>query len=125
MKFSVFTKILQQKKSLQVQMRCCSHLSLQALNCLVYVVRYTIKVFGLLTAVEAAEPTDHAAADADRHIWRDIAVSVSYVGILAVQCDFYRRQYHIRLVFLSSLYIFLSFGGGDVAAGDRDLYVFH
>ena len=55
-------------------MRCYSHLSLQALNCLVYVVRYTIKVFGLLTAVEAAEPTDHAAADAYRHIWRDIAV---------------------------------------------------
>ena len=88
-------------------MRCYSHLSLQALNCLVYVVRYTIKVFGLLTAVEAAELTDHAPADADRHIWRDIALSVSYVGILAVQCDLYRRQYHIRLVFLSSLYIFL------------------
>ena len=56
-------------------MRCCSHLSLQALNCLVYVVRYTIKVFGLLTAVVAAELTDHAAADTDRHIRRDIAVS--------------------------------------------------
>ena len=106
-------------------MRCYSHLSLQALNCLVYVVRYTIKEFGLLTAVEAAEPTDHAAADADCHIWRDIAVSVRYIRVLTVQRDLYRRQYHIRLVFLSSLYIFLSFGGGDVAADDCDLYIFH
>ena len=92
---------------------------------LVYAVRYAVEIFGLLAAVEAAELTDHAAADAYRHIWRDIAVSVSYVGILAVQCDLYRRQYHIRLVFLSSLYIFLSFGRGDVAADDCDLYVFH
>ena len=106
-------------------MRCYSHLSLQALNCLVYVVRYTIEVFGLLTAVEAAEPTDHAAADADRHIWRDIAVSVRYICVLAVKCDLYRRQHHVRLVLLSSLYIFISFGGGDIAADDCDLYIFH
>ena len=92
---------------------------------LIYAVRYAVEIFGLLATIEAAELTDHAAADANRHIRWDIAVSVSYVGILAVQCDLYRRQYHIRLVFLSSLYIFISFSGGDIPADDCDLYIFH
>lgn len=92
---------------------------------LIYAVRYTVKVFGLLAAVEAAKLTDHTAADADRHVRRDIAVSVCDIGILAVQHYLHSRQYHVRLVLLSSLYIFLSLGGGDVAADDRYFYVFH